>query len=225
MEIHKDKLFGIEKFKPNLSDGTNVYFEKALIFTKEFYNDDFERILNTKFENLTPELFYQEHMWVTHATGFSAKAVGKFMPRLLEAYGPYNVLGNENFDVAFERIKLVCNNRQKAKAVHKISKILISSDWSEFKNTLSPVENLAKLPYIGKVTCYHLGRNIGLLDCVKPDLHLVRMAEHWGFSSCEEMCKSIHKNYSNIPLGLIDYVLWLNASTFGTIEIKTEGSR
>jgi hypothetical protein len=96
--------------------------------------------------------------------------------------------------------------------------------WAEFRERMFTTSALAELPYIGKVTCFHLGRNVGLLDCVKPDLHLVRMAEHWGFSDCTEMCKSMGAG-SGLPLGIVDLVTWYASSTFGTLEIKREGSR
>jgi hypothetical protein len=86
------------------------------------------------------------------------------------------------------------------------------------------------LPYIGKVTAYHLGRNIGLLESVKPDLHLERMAKHWGEKSPETLVKGIQDKHTAsvgeyIPAGLVDLCLWYAASTFGTITIKKDGDR
>jgi endonuclease III len=165
-----------------------------------------------------------------HATGFSAKAVGSFMPKLLEAYSPWDECGLEKFDDVMKRVKLVCNNPQKAKAIHSTAKKLVNDvnnkmGWSDWKNqNLSSVEEIGKLPYIGKITRYHLGRNIGLLNCVKPDLHLVRMAEHWGFKDCEEMCRSMREE-DDVPLGIVDLALWYSASTFGTIQIKSVDGR
>src|SRR5204862_28581 len=38
---------------------------------------------------------------------------------------------------------------------------------------------LTRCPYIGPVTCWHLAKNVGM-DVVKPDRHLVRMAQASG---------------------------------------------
>ena len=225
MEIHKNLGSGTEKYRPNLDDGPSSYFQKAEIFAKEFYSEELTRISSTKFESVSPDFFFREYIWVVHATGFSAKAVGKFFDKLLNAYGSYAILANEDFSTAWSRIQPVCNNKLKASSIHKMAKLMTSefSDWGTFKSTrlISP-QTLAQLPHVGPVTCFHLARNIGILDCVKPDLHLVRMAEHWGFKDCDEMCLSIQKEY-DYPLGIIDLILWYSASTFGTLEIKKDG--
>jgi hypothetical protein len=150
------------------------------------------------------------------------------MPRLMEAYSGFSVLAKESFDVSFQRIKVVCNNRQKAAAVHKTAVMMEEGikekGWGPFKaERLSTPFLLSELPYIGKVTCFHLGRNIGLLECVKPDLHLIRMAKHWGFNDCESMCRAVRPD--GMPLGIVDLILWYTASTFGTISLRTSGER
>ncbi len=243
MEAHKTLPEAFKKFKPDIQGSPEEYFEKAWDFTCRFYHDDLTRIMSVTLESVTPEFFFREYVWVVHATGFSAKAVGKFMPRLLEAYDDWDKLALDKFEEAFERVKKVCNNEQKAKAIHNqacemmVRSIsfdepdLARSWWERYrKSELSTPEKLSKLPYIGKTTCFHLGRNIGLLECVKPDLHLIRMAEHWGFADCIEMCKAMQsshkkKHSSELPLGIVDLALWYAASTFGTLEIKQEGKR
>lgn len=230
MEPHKE-LSSIESWRPDLDKGPDRYFLQALSFAREFYGDELERMSSVKLEDVDADFFFREYVWVVHATGFSAKAVGKFMPRLMDAYGPWRDLGSDPDYMV--RVSKVCNNPQKASAVASMAKAMKAAEtacgWEEYrKDNLSSVELLRKLPYIGKVTCYHLGRNIGLLDCVKPDLHLVRLAEHWGFKGCEEMCRSMQKLADPeryMPLGIVDLILWYAASTFGTLEVRTGGAR
>jgi endonuclease III len=227
VEPHRDLGSGTERFRPSIEEGPAEYFRKAIAFTREFYREELERISSVSLDSVTPEFFFREYMWVVHATGFSAKAVGKFMPRLSQAYGHWADLGLESFETAMERVRPVCNNPQKAKAVHRTALWMCESlqkeEWSTVRDRdLSRTDSLAKLPYVGKITCMHLGRNIGLLECVKPDLHLVRMAEHWGFPDCETMCRSMREACGeSVPLGIVDLALWYSASTFGTIGIKT----
>jgi endonuclease III len=228
MEPHKD-LGDISKYKPDLNDGPDKYFKKAYEFTTTFYQDVIDQISSVKIENVTPDFFFREYVFVVHATGFSAKAVGKFMPKLLTAYGSWDICGQKPFDEMMEEVKNVCNNPQKAKAVHSTSKNMVSElreiDWEEWKlKNISTVDKINEFPYIGKITRYHLGRNVGLLECVKPDLHLVRMAEHWGFKNCEDMCRSM-RGTDSIPLGIVDLALWYSSSTYGTLDIKKPGRR
>lgn len=232
MELHKE-LSSIESWRPDLDKGPDHYFARALSFARTFYPDELGRMSSVRFEEVSPDFFFQEYVWVVHATGFSAKAVGRFMPRLMEAYGTFGELAAREFDDVMSRVSPVCNNPQKAKAVLRTARLLREGagdgKWETFKkDRLSSPDLLRELPYIGKVTCYHLGRNIGLLDCVKPDLHLVRLAEHWGFPDCESMCRSMQKGASpgeEMPLGIVDLVLWYACSTFGTIEIRSDGAR
>lgn len=229
MEPRRDLSLCTDDYKPDMSEGPRVYYEKAMVFTKKFYEEELNRISSVKLETVTPEFFFQEYTWVVHATGFSAKAVGKFMPKLLAAYGSWDKCGTENFDHVMERVRLVCNNPQKARAIHSTAKRMVDElktiGWEKWRSlNLSDVEKIGELSYIGPVTRYHLGRNIGLLECVKPDLHLVRMAEHWGFEDCEDMCKSMRGD-DQVPLGIVDLALWYCSSTFGTMEIRKPGTR
>ncbi len=232
MEPHKILTDPIDEYTPSVDDGPNEYFVKAWKFTNEFYKQELEYIQNTNFDLVTPEFFFREYTWVVHATGFSAKAVGKFLPRLMKAYGGWEKLSSERFPSAFKRVKKVCNNKQKAKAVYNMAKLMAKhADWNKFKTEqLSKPELLVKLPYIGKITCFHLGRNIGLLDCVKPDLHLIRLANYWEFKSCDLMCRSMQSYYekltgNTLPLGIIDLVLWYCSSTHGSLEFRKQGQR
>lgn len=232
MEPHKE-LSSIESWRPDLTKGPDQYFLQAWSFARAFYDDELERMASVKLSDVDADFFFREYTWVVHATGFSAKAVGKFMPRLMEAYGPWDKLAVETPAVYMSRVSKVCNNPQKAAAVHSTAQLIRNAvgtcGWEKFReNRLSSVDKLSELSYIGKVTRYHLGRNIGLLDCVKPDLHLMRLAEYWKFESCEAMCRSMQRLVQpegSMPLGIVDLVLWYACSTFGTLEVRPAGSR
>jgi hypothetical protein len=226
MEIHHDKVVADEI--PNLAEGPFKYFEKAKKFAYDNYAEEIKRISSTTFATVTGEKFFHEYIWTVHTTGFSAKAVGKFFPRLLEAYGPYDRLAAETKDIAFERVRLVCNNQQKIMSVWMTATRMRNGiqlfGWEKFRQDyLSSPDLLAKFPYVGKITQFHLARNIGLLDSVKPDLHLVRMAKYWNFEDCTSMCKALQEE--GMPLGIVDLLLWYSASTWGTTNIRQPGER
>ena len=122
MEPHKE-LAVIESYTPDLSDA-KAYFEKAHIFADKFYGEDMERMQLVKWDEIGPSLFFEEYVWVACATGFSAKAVGKFIGRLIEKLGWYDELAEEDFDTVFERVKVVLNNESKIKAMHQTAKIV-----------------------------------------------------------------------------------------------------
>ena len=234
MEPHKT-LSGIEA--PSL-ESPQAYFDAALKFVQTYYPEQLKAFSSVKSDEVDSDFFFREYVWVVHATGFSAKAVGKFMPDLLSAYGWWNALAHKEFGDVMQRVAPVCNNPQKAKAVHATAKLMwdgVSGSggigWDKWKQDhLSSPDLLVKLPYVGKVTCFHLARNIGLLEFVKPDLHLVRMAKHWGFEDCVKMCEALQKHHADdsgekFPLGIIDLVLWYSASHFSTLSIRQPGDR
>lgn len=235
MEPRQDLSLEMIEYEPPLDQGAIVYFEKAFDFTKRFYRKELDQISSYKFENLHPNWFFREVAWVIHATGFSAKAVGKFFERLMIAYGNFIDLAQEDKNVVVERVRKVVNNPPKIIAVHQIAKDLLGGlvtvGWEEYKQqNLSSPNLLKKLPYIGNITCFHLARNIGLLEFVKPDLHLVRLAKHWNYRDCTSMCQDIQKHHEQIndeklPLGIIDLILWFSASQFSTLQIRKKGDR
>jgi endonuclease III len=220
---------------PRVEEGYMKYFEKSLIFTRDFYKEEFDRVSSTRFSEVTKDFFFKEYIWVVHATGFSASAVSKFIGKLLDSYGNIESLSSCDPEEAVGRVRIVCNNPQKIRSVHETSRILDkgikNNGWEKFRDdNLSTPEKLGVLPYIGKVTRFHLARNIGITESVKPDLHLIRLQKHWGFESCSQMCQKMsdehmEKTGEKIENGLVDLALWYAATSFSTISIRKEGDR
>jgi hypothetical protein len=223
MESHKNIQLD-DSIKISLTDNYVDYFKKASEFVNKFYKDDLNRISSTNFNELTPEEFFREYIWCVYTSGFNAKIVSKLFPSLWEVYQPLlktlmegELINSE--DIIIQSMKICANKRKIMSIVDaanfcglKIKKL----GWSIYRDTeLDTPDKLQNLPYVGPITCFHLARNIGLLDYVKPDLHLTRMAKNWNFKSPLDLCKGIQKEY-DLPLGIIDLVLWYAASTFGT---------
>jgi len=222
MEIHKGLVTGTDF--PHPEEGPDKYWDHALFFVKNEYPEEINRVKSVDFHKITPDIFFKEYVWVVHATGFSAKSVSKFIDRLIASYGDFKVLASEDGKVVEDRVRKICNNPLKIKSIHETATILSNSieefGWENYRdNRLNSAEKLVVFPYVGKITCYHLARNIGLLDSVKPDLHLVRLSEFWGFESCDSMCGYFSEK-SGFQPGIVDLVLWYAASSFGTLSIK-----
>jgi|SRR3984957_495106 len=211
-------------FNLSLNQSYSEYFSEGLRFVNTHYKDDFDRIATTDFNTITSEFFFQETAWVICASGFNAKIVSKFFPKLMEICAPLqNVINGtlnvNTIDVAMRALELF-NNKNKIKAIIDSAFIIgIGTNkfgWSVYKDTqLNTPDKLKILPYIGDITKFHLARNIGLIENVKPDLHLNRAAKHWGFDNALELCSEIQKE-NGMPLGLIDLVLWYSLSSFGS---------
>jgi endonuclease III len=227
VEFHKGS-FNIEDdiSKDIINKGPTEYFNAAYQFVLEHYSAELNRIASVNFKDVSPQFFFNECIWVICASGFSAKAVSQFFQRLITCIGTYDQVIIKDFDIVWNEVYKIFNNKSKILAIYKIAKIIDGGakrfGWDNFRDQyLNDVKKLEKLPYIGKITCHHLGRNIGLLDCVKPDLHLQRLSNHWGFLNCESMCKHIQSIAGNqFRLGIIDLILWYFASSHGTTIIR-----
>lgn len=68
---------------------------------------------------------------------------------------------------------------------------------------------LQTIPFIGKITCWHLAKNLGE-DCVKPDRHLVRIASQYDLSP-DSLCKKLSSE-TGYRKCTIDIVLWRAAN-------------
>ncbi len=205
------------------------YFKHALEFAKTNYQETIDRISNTKFDQVSEAAFIEEYIWAVYVSGFRASTISNLWDRLMAAHyetmwwacyyshddAPHLVREN-----AWKRAMDVFANARKVDAVIKTADVMRNGiktmGWRAFRDTsLSTPEQLQALPFIGKITCYHLARNIGLLQYVKPDVHLVRMARVWQYESPQRMCEHLGGEYGLQP-GIVDLVLWYAASTFGT---------
>lgn len=227
MELYKP----LQNLSFNLSTDLEplVYFKLANSFVQTHHKEDFDRIANTNFDTISPEFFFNEYIWVVYASGFSSKIVSKLYPKLLDAYKPardefldcnkYRI-DNEAREWCKKKPLSIIANKAKVNAVFEMSGregsiLSCFGSWDEYKQSIDNPTKLQRLPYIGPITCYHLARNLGQLEWVKPDLHLTRLAKHWGFTDPIDMCKTIQKEV-NMPLGLIDLVLFYAARNFGS---------
>jgi hypothetical protein len=68
---------------------------------------------------------------------------------------------------------------------------------------------LQRFAYVGPVTSLHLAKNIGI-DVVKPDRHLVRISQLFGYSPAE-MCRYISAAVGD-KVSVVDTVFWRYAT-------------
>lgn len=112
-----------------------------------------------------------------------------------------------------KRALAVFNHEQKVEAILEGVRIVAAEGWYPIRDAIGRhgVDYLLRFPYIGPVIKFHLGKNLGL-DCVKPDRHLVRMAQRAGFGiNAKLMCEVIQREVGD-KLCVIDIVLWRYAT-------------
>lgn len=78
--------------------------------------------------------------------------------------------------------------------------------FEDYQAAQDKISFLGNLPWVGKITKYHMAKYLGALDCMKPDLHVKRIASAYG-AVHDELGREIQKATGD-TLAVIDTVLW-----------------
>ena len=182
-----------EQLEEALSD-----YNKAYDFTLKTHKSDMDRIngLNGLMKNFDD--FFYEYVYVVLASGFKGKIAARLTPKLVECHG--------DMDKMLEIFK----NTKKLNSIKKVWDM--KNDWDELRKSFKTVDDLVKLPYIGDVTKFHLARNIGLLSCAKPDLHLCKWVEKITGNNDEKTVSMVTQAIADKlerKQGTVDFALWV----------------
>jgi hypothetical protein len=153
-----------------------------------------------RFENLIIDDFFREYVWAVLNAGMREQAARSIFKKYMETMDT-NTIRHDGKRKAIEHVLDNCKMYY-AQLLSLDNKI----DW------------FATLPWIGQITKYHLARNLGI-DTVKPDRHLIRLTERFGYPSPIKMCKVIQKETST-RLGVIDVTLWRYCNLTNETECK-----
>ena len=140
--------------------------------------------------------FFQEYCWVVINSGMKNTVARKIFIRFWDD-------GNFDFNIV--------GHPQKNKAIKEVYKRL-DFHFSHLKTSKNKLKYIKSLPHIGDITQYHLARNLGL-DYAKPDRHLVRIAEAFGYNNVQSFCQDVSE-LSHDKIGVVDLVFW----RFATIK-------
>ena len=222
MEFHLGKSSDASSWKLDWARCTlDELYETAYLYTRERCSEQIAYFRQLRLEHVTPELFWREYVWGLYTSGFKASIVTKIYPRLIEAFGPLGELAAP--EIIVQRVIGVFGNKRKAAAGSVVKCSLETFTWTKFRSMYcDSIEKLQSLPYVGKITKYHLARNLGY-DVCKPDLHLCRLARYFSYEDPERMCAALSIT-NNERIGVVDYVLWNWCSATGTSELELSAS-
>ena len=146
------------------------------------------------------EDFVLQFIWVVCNSGMKNQIAEKIYERILKA-----ICDKKDISEVF-------GHKGKVKAIKQIIswQNTIFQTYQEAEDKLAYCESL---PWIGKITKYHLCKNLGE-NYIKPDRHLVRISSMYKTSPlqlCQKLSKIIGDN-----LHTVDVVLW-RAANLGLI--------
>lgn len=188
-------------------------FERSLASVKEAAKID-----------IPEHWFMREYLWVVYVSGFKAERITAKYDQLLQLhkiedadhqYVPIRFDNLLLYDENLRPVYKVFANRKKAKAIQRVREEIQTRGWKEFYadyvKARDPVQ-LDRLPNIGPALACHLARNFGNLAVCKPDVHLNRLAEHFGYETPTKLLQVV----SETPIGQTDLVLWMASQDLGT---------
>ena len=190
--------------------------------SREFY-DSWESIARASVDVISEEFFFRNYLWCVYVSGFSAKAVTANYDKLLVAH---NLVDERGKFVPSEKasppdkdqVFKIWRNHAKFNAVFKTRKET-TEGWLPFrKRYLDARDPLAiqNIAFMGPALSMHLARNLGAVQLVKPDVHLVRLAKNFGFYTANDLCLGARESclrMADWPLGKVDLLLWYAAAT------------
>ena len=168
------------------------------------------------FADLTEERFLREFAWVAFSSGFRESVLRNKFDGLVNAFLGLTRASEIiiNKCACRDSALRIFGHRGKVSAVLDTCKVIDSVGFTAFRSQLElgGVEFISRLPFMGPATSYHLAKNVGL-NVVKPDRHLVRIANGSGFESPQELCQSINAVVGD-AISVVDIVIWRYATLY-----------
>lgn len=177
-----------------------------------------------QFDAIDETYFLRETAWVILSSGMRESVIANLFDEISRAF-----LGwSSSTEIVRRRPSCTANALKIFRHPGKINAI---GDVAEFVNTIGfdavkdrvrreGLSELRRLPFVGNVTQFHLAKNLGI-DVVKPDRHLVRMAQCAGFPGPHVMCERVAEETGD-RVGTVDIVFWryatLDANYLQTFE-------
>lgn len=185
-----------------------------------------------RLEKITESDFLAELAWVILCSGMKVQVIRDKWPAIASAFYGFASAAKiaENPDLCERAALKVFGHKGKIRAIISGARIVDAQaghggkGFAQLKHLLmtspDPLGILQEFKFIGKVTRYHLAKNIGL-DVAKPDRHLVRIADTTGYSDVQEMCETISRVVGD-PVPLVDLVLWRYATLHGDYLVRLQ---
>lgn len=159
------------------------------------------------------EDFARETIWVICNSGMKHTIARQIYDRCTEALQAGLPVSSSARDLIDPSLPKVFGHPGKSQAIDGIWRDRTRL-FTEYLAAPDKVAFCGSLPWIGGVTKYHLAKNFGA-DVAKPDVHLQRLADHWG-STPQSVCERLG-NAAGYRAATIDLILWM-ACAKGVID-------
>ncbi|AQQ05678.1 hypothetical protein B0E33_20650 [Roseibium algicola] len=161
-------------------------------------------------EVLTESAFLRETAWVILCSGFREAVVRQIFDYVSLCFCDWESAEAivESSTACVLSAKSAFRNESKLNAVVNVARIVERLGFEQLKSDIlhEPIRTLRQFPFIGPVTVWHLAKNFGF-NLAKPDRHLIRIAQHFGFENPHAFCSAIAEVRGD-PVKVVDLVIW-----------------
>jgi len=165
-------------------------------------------------DNISLQKYYSEYAWVVLSSGMKESVIkNKFyaISNIFKNWNdPSSIISNRS-NIEEHALQLF-NNHLKIKALlfmgEYLSKNCIQYELTNIR--LKGFKYLEQFPFLGPATSLHFAKNLGFVIS-KPDRHLNRISNKFGFENSLTFCKEISE-FTGEKESVIDIVLWRYAT-------------
>jgi hypothetical protein len=178
------------------------------------YTNEIDWQEERNFNNIAENEFLAEVAWVVLSSGMRVTVIEKIFDQISRIFYDWILLDKIVEDQSFCRKMAlkVFNNPKKIDAIIYFAEHISKNGFESVQCEIghNGVEYLMTFPFLGPATAFHLAKNIGL-PVVKPDRHLVRVAQVAGYQSPMDLCRDI-ADYISEDIAVVDLVIWRYAT-------------
>jgi len=152
------------------------FFASASEYVSECgYQDERKWYSNLRFETVTERQLLCESAWVILCSGFRENTVRRCFGYIswcfLDWISSTEIVGSADRCIGLATLRF--RHEGKLRAIVSVAQKVSEVGLENIKTRVSqnPIDTLQEFPYVGRVTAFHLAKNLGL-PFAKPDRHM-----------------------------------------------------
>jgi hypothetical protein len=199
-------------------DSKRLYFQALDLVTEAGFLKEVDWYRRCANDHVSEKRFLRESAWVILCSGFRESIVRDIFPYISLAFFDFHSAKQIVAEAAgcIELASIQFNNRRKLQSIVDIADRINATSFRSFWAGIAkdPVAAMGELPFVGPVTSWHLAKNLGFVVS-KPDRHLIRLAELFGFKTSRELCLFVSRHVDESE-AVVDTVLWRASALAGS---------
>ena len=164
----------------------------------------------SEFDGFSESELLREYAWVALCSGFKESVVRRVFNHVSLCFCDWESADDivSAGEICWSTASALFANRAKLRGIYDGILLIHSKGFTAFKEEVlaDPTRQLQSLPYIGPITSRHLAKNLGL-NIAKPDRHLVRLSEAFGFSDADHLCRELAESTGR-KIKVVDLIVW-----------------